>query len=324
MAVEKGWTIVAAFNRAGPKVGQDLGRLAGLERDLGVIVQDCDTARYGDLDADIGVVLQTNILSTNFPAYERFMNAGLNVICHGTEAYYPVGNNPQLAAKIDALAKKKGVTFSGSGIWDMSRIWAGIMACAPCTHIKSILQRSMTDMKGQGTPKQLFEFGVNLTVDEYLKKGIDKHPLWPTYRTVPEQVLATLGYTVTKTSYEVFPITYDEPLASDYLGCVVAAGRVVGTGMTGLVETREGVTGRIEFAGRMAKPGEAETMYWSIDGSPRNIVITERLDSDYTTAACLFGRIPQVIAAPPGIVMLTELGPLMGPLWHDKRSNLSP
>ena len=31
-AVQKGWPIVAAFNRAGAKVGQDLGRLAGLSR----------------------------------------------------------------------------------------------------------------------------------------------------------------------------------------------------------------------------------------------------------------------------------------------------
>jgi 2,4-diaminopentanoate dehydrogenase len=36
IALKKGWPIVAAFNRAGPKVGQDLGRLAGLDRDLGV------------------------------------------------------------------------------------------------------------------------------------------------------------------------------------------------------------------------------------------------------------------------------------------------
>ena len=31
---KKGWPIVAAVNRAGPKIGQDLGRLAGLNEDL--------------------------------------------------------------------------------------------------------------------------------------------------------------------------------------------------------------------------------------------------------------------------------------------------
>jgi 2,4-diaminopentanoate dehydrogenase len=41
--VKRGWPIVAAVNRAGPKIGQDLGQIAGLNRDLGVIVQDCET-----------------------------------------------------------------------------------------------------------------------------------------------------------------------------------------------------------------------------------------------------------------------------------------
>ena len=54
LAAERGWPIAAAFNRAGPKVGQDLGRIAGLGRDLGVIVQDCESGDYAALDADIG------------------------------------------------------------------------------------------------------------------------------------------------------------------------------------------------------------------------------------------------------------------------------
>ncbi|XXN66760.1 hypothetical protein ACRQ84_22790 (plasmid) [Enterobacter ludwigii] len=36
--VKKGWPIVATVNRAGPKIGADLGRLAGLNEDLGIIV----------------------------------------------------------------------------------------------------------------------------------------------------------------------------------------------------------------------------------------------------------------------------------------------
>ena len=79
LAADKGWPIVAAFNRAGPKVGRDLGRVAGMERDLGVIVQDCDSGNYGDLDADIGVVTHRDLLSANMNAYRRLMNAGLNI-----------------------------------------------------------------------------------------------------------------------------------------------------------------------------------------------------------------------------------------------------
>jgi hypothetical protein len=310
IALDKGYTVVAAFNRSGPKVGQDLGRLAGLGRDIGVIIQDCDAANYDNLEADIGLVVQTNVLRENLPAYKRLMNAGLNVLCHGCESYYPWGSDPLLAPEIDALAKENGVTFTGTGIWDMSRIWSGILLAGPCTEIKSIFHRSITDNAGQGTPKQIFEFGIGLTVEEYLRKGINKHRLWPTYRTVPEHVLAALGYTVTKTRQTITPVVFDEPYESAFLGCVIPAGNVLGTRVVGEIETKEGVTGRIEMEGRMFRPGEVEHMFWSVEGKPRNRVTTERLDSDYTTAASLFGRIRQVIAAPPGIVLISQMGPL--------------
>jgi 2,4-diaminopentanoate dehydrogenase len=310
IALEKGWTVVAAFNRAGPKVGQDLGRIAGLGRDIGVVVQDCDTASYDNLDADIGIVVQTNVLSVNFPAYRRLMNAGLNVICHGTQAYYPWGCNATLAAEIDALAKKNKVTFTGAGIWDMSRIWSGILLLGPCTEIKSIFHSSITDMKGQATKEQSVQFGVTLTVEQYYEKGLNQHPLFPSYTTVPEHVLAAVGYTITSTRTVVEPIVWDEPFESEFMECTIPAGRVVGTRTVGEVETKEGVSGRIEFEGRLFKPGEIEHMFWSVDGLPRTRVRVEREDSDHATAASLINRIPQVIAAQPGIVLISKLGPL--------------
>src|SRR5262249_52450486 len=148
--VQKGWPIVAAFNRAGAKVGLDLGRVAGLDRDLGVVIQDCDTARYDGLAADIGVVTVADRLQANLPAYRRLLGAGLNVICHGAESYYPHGNDPAAAEEIEALAKQNGVTFSGSGIWDMSRIWAGILVAGPCTELRSLFHSSITDAQRIG------------------------------------------------------------------------------------------------------------------------------------------------------------------------------
>ena len=126
LAADRGLPIGAAFNRAGPKVGRDLGRVAGLDRDLGVIVQDSETGDYDSIDADIGVVTHRDLLSANMDAYRRLMNAGLNIACHGVQSYLPQSNDPALAAEIEALAQKNGVTFTGGGIWDMSRIWSSM------------------------------------------------------------------------------------------------------------------------------------------------------------------------------------------------------
>ena len=144
-AVEKGWPIVAAFNRAGAKVGQDLGRLAGLDKDLGVIVQDCDQVEFSKVDADIGIVGISDRLSINLPAYRNLMNGGMNVICHGSESYYPQGIDTGLANEIDELGKKNNVTFTGAKIWDHTRTWPGIVVAAACDEIYSFLHKSITD-----------------------------------------------------------------------------------------------------------------------------------------------------------------------------------
>jgi 2,4-diaminopentanoate dehydrogenase len=142
---KKGWPIVAAVNRAGPKIGQDLGRLAGLKEDLGVVVQDCETADFATLDADIALDVQRERLSLNFAAYQRLLGAGINVICHGSESYFPQGADPELVGEIDVLAKRSGVTFTGTGIWDFSRIWSGILIAGPCTELRSLFHHSLAN-----------------------------------------------------------------------------------------------------------------------------------------------------------------------------------
>ena len=310
-AVQKGWTIVAAYNRAGDKVGQDLGRLAGLGRDLGVIVQDCDTASFESLDADLGVVTMTNLLRVNLPAYERLMNAGLNVLCHGSEAYYPYGNDPVTAAQIDALAKQRGVTFTGSGIWDMSRIWSGILVAGPCTEIRSLFHSSITDVHGQAlNAQQARQVGAGMTLAEFEAAGLHKSPIAKTYKTIPEHVLAALGYTITDARTAIEPVIFDVPVESALLGGTIAAGMCVGTRILADIETREGVTAHAEIDLRLFRPGEIEHMFWEVRGKPTSRVRIERDDSAHATAACLFNRIPDVIAAPPGIVLISQLGPL--------------
>jgi 2,4-diaminopentanoate dehydrogenase len=123
-AAEKDWPIAAAFNRAGAKIGQDVGRIAGLERDLGVAVQDFELADFGALEADIAVVTHRDLLRDNIAAYRRLLGAGLNVLCHGVQSYYPQCHDAALAGEIEAMAQAQGVTFTGSGIWDTSRIWS--------------------------------------------------------------------------------------------------------------------------------------------------------------------------------------------------------
>ena len=60
----------------------------------------------------------------------------------------------------------------------------------------------------------------------------------------------------------------------------------------------------------VVRPGEVEHMLWTVEGRPSLTITTERRDSAHATAGSFFNRIPDVIAAPPGIVTISEMGPL--------------
>jgi 4-hydroxy-tetrahydrodipicolinate reductase len=312
LATEKGWPIVAAFNRAGPKVGQDVGRVAGLGRDLGVIVQDCEAGDYDGLEADIGVVTHRDVLKLNLDAYRRLIGAGLNIGCHGVQSYHPYGNDPETAREIDDLARAKGVTFTGSGIWDMSRIWSGILTASPCTEITSIHISSLTDPHGQANSlEQIKQFAISEPIERFYEKGIDKSPLAHAYKTVPEMVLAALGYTIIESTATVEPVVYDEPVKTWYVPeGHFEAGLCMGVSIKTRTTTKEGVVGTALVDSRMPRPGEVEHMYWQVEGKPRTRTMVERLDSAHATAANLFNRLPDIIAAPPGIQLITQLGPM--------------
>jgi 4-hydroxy-tetrahydrodipicolinate reductase len=304
----KGWPIVGAVNRAGAKVGQDLGRLAGLGKDLGVIVQDCEQADYKSFKADVAIVAVTDRLQQNYPAYERLMNAGINVICHGAEAYFPWGADPQMAQQIDALAKRNGVTLTGTGIWDFSRIWSGILVAGPSSQIKSLFHRALTDAESANV--QLMRVcGVSLTREEFAEKS-------PTligglYRLVPHHVLHALGYEVTRVTETREPVLSDKPVYCRLLDRELEPGICLGIRIVSTVETREGVTATSHSELRILPPGEKEHMFWQVDGKPASSVRVDRTESLHTSASCLVNRVPDVIAAPPGIRLVSELGPLL-------------
>lgn len=320
LAAAKGWPVVAAFNRSGPKVGQDLGRVAGLGQDLGVVVQDNEAGDYAAIEADIGVVTHMDLLRLNMDAYRRFMGAGLNIACHGGQSYLPQTNDPVLAAEIEELAIANGVTFTGSGIWDMSRIWAGVLTAGPCTAIRSLHHRSLTDPEGQLLTLTRGS-AFNRSPDDFYERGLDKSPQLLAHKAIPELVLRKLGYTIATSDATAEPVVYDVPVATKLIPeGVFEAGVCVGVRTRVDVTTEEDVAATALIDQRMFQPGDVEHMAWEVDGAPRNRMRVERLDSAHATAGNLFNRIPDIIAAPPGIVPVTELGPIMSSAarWPDR------
>ncbi len=308
---KKGWDIVAAYNRAGAKVGQDLGTLAGIEP-LDIVVEDCETADYQRSGANIAIHSVADRLDYNWPGHQRLLSAGINVICHGGESNFPWGSVPELAPRIDELAKANGVTFTGTGIWDYSRIWSGLLAAGSASELQGLVHKTLTNGEAAGL-ELLRVCGGTLTLAEFsqLNEGL----LAGIYKTVPHQVLWALGFEVTSVTEEREPILDEEPVYSHALGANIEPGICLGTRITTRVETREGVNAVSINELRVLKPEEKEHMVWEVQGRPATTIRVDRTDSLHSSAACMVNRVPDVLAAEPGIQVISQLGPIR-PQWQ--------
>jgi 2,4-diaminopentanoate dehydrogenase len=319
-ADKKGWPIVAAYNRAGAKVGQDIGRLAGLNRDYGVVVQDCDTADYSQLaklDADIGVVTMYDMLKDNFPAYKRLMGAGLNVICHGSESYLPGYSNPAVAEEIDHIAKANNVSWVGTGVWDMSRIWSLMTVAGVCDEIKSIHNTSVTNLESFGE-KITLGAGVGMTPAEFEEKVNDPNKNEygnVLYKMIPMLALKSLGYTPMECTYRQVPVVLEKPFYCKLLKRELSAGTCAGLRAYVEATSEEGVVATAQSDSRVLfNEGETEHIMWEVKGnvlSPR--IRVERDNGHVMQALSVFNRIKDVIAAPPGRHLMSDLP---GPMKH--------
>ena len=283
---ERQWPIVAALNRPGAKVGRELGEVASLAGPVGITVQDAGSARLGEFGANIAVLAVHDRLDDNLPIYRRLLEAGLNVICTGGETSYPRAVDPAIAAEIDAMAKANGVTLTGCGLWDTYRVWTVKALAGPCTALRGLHHRSVTDVNRFGPEvARLVKIGGD-PADFARSAGGEKS----IYRVFVQQVVESLGLTVEKVAERQEPVVFDEALPCSALDRDIAAGACAGSRSIIEVTTREKVIALAEVDLRLTRDGEGEWMSWTIDGDPPAEMRLQGLDTGHATASSVANR----------------------------------
>lgn len=145
---EKGIDIVGAINRPGPKIGKDLGLLAGIDC-LNVPISD-EPEKVLSKTADIVIVAVASELPIMFPIYKQCLEAGKNVATIGESSSFSWRLYPKLTAELDNIAKEHGVTITGTGAQDFGIVNLGILMSGACHRIDEIIYRSSFDSTNFG------------------------------------------------------------------------------------------------------------------------------------------------------------------------------
>ncbi|HET6509113.1 MAG TPA: hypothetical protein VFG42_20125 [Baekduia sp.] len=307
MLVDKGATVAGAVGRSPAKVGRDLGELAGLGRDLGVRVTDDPEALLARCDADVAVMAVSSSIAAMASHFRVCLAHGVDVITLEEECFHPWRSSPSLAADLDALARDRGATLMASGMQDVfwSRLPVSLMASA------HVIRR----VRGRSTWRA-DEYGPE--VAEHLHIGGDPAAAtaalpgeWGPMvgRSALEALAALAGLTPTGFEGRLAPVVAATEIRSQSLEVTIPPGAVSGVSEIVRVPTAEGIDLELEMSGLVLAPDERPVNAWWIDGEPSLQLLNDDFPGRMVTCATVVNRVPDVLAAPPGLVTVDRLPP---------------
>ena len=167
---KKGMELVGAVDKDPAKIDNDLGEVIDTEK-LGVNV--VDEFNYSSNDADLVVLATSSFTETVFPMIKKAVESGLNVLTIAEEMAYPQAQNPELAEKINKLAKENNVSVLGTGINPGFVLDTLILAMTGvCLDVEKIEASRINDLSPFG-PTVMETQGVGTTPEEF-EKGIEE------------------------------------------------------------------------------------------------------------------------------------------------------
>lgn len=307
LLIDKGARIVGAVGRSPTKVGRDLGEVAGLGRQLGVPIES-DADLVLSRGADIAVVCVGSYLSNMHSHFATCLGHGVNVVTIEEETVFPWTTAPDFAEALDKLARRNGVTLAASGAQDV--FWLNLVSTllGAAHRVDRVSGRCMwnVDDYGPEVASHLFIGQPKEAFDDFVASSG-----WPEFvaRQTLEALVARLGLTVKTISSDVTPVVLGTPLLSTSLNAEIPAGHMVGTIDRTFLSTREGPVFEFTMEGRVYRENEADGNSWQVFGEPDLKLECGNLNYRFTTCSTLVNRIPDVIAAPPGLSSLDRLQP---------------
>jgi len=152
IALEKrGIELVGAVARRPELHGADLGKYLKAPAARGRRIYPDIAAAARKTKADLVMTATGSFVAEELPVIESAIAAGLDVVSIAEEMAYPAARAPRAAARIDRLARRKGVTVLGTGINPGFVLDLLIIALTGvCRRVESIYAERVNDLSPYG------------------------------------------------------------------------------------------------------------------------------------------------------------------------------
>ena len=301
-----GLEIVGAVDINPDIAGKDLGELCGLSASMGVTISD-DVQETLDGQADIAIITTVSELERFSPLLEQVISGGIPVLSTCEELAYPWKTQPDLAARIDALAKGHNVAVLGTGVNPGFLMdFLPVAASAVCREVRKIRIERIQD----ATPRRLpfrQKIGAGLSLDEFSKRAAEKKIRHVGITESMHMVAARLGWDLDRTQDTVEPVVAEEDVFGE--GWTVAAGLAAGVNQIGRGCVGEHEVLTLVFRAAVGEKDPRDRV--SFDGVPGfDVTIPGGINGDVATCAVVANAVPVVVDAQPGLRTMVDIPPV--------------
>ena len=301
--------LVGAVARRAELHGADLGEYLGDPRARGKKIYPDIAAAARKTKADLVMTATGSLLAEELPILEAAIDAGLDVVSIAEEMAYPAARSPAAAARLDRLARRRGVTVLGTGINPGFVLDLLIIALTGvCRRVESIYAERVNDLSPYGGTVMQTQ-GIGLTPAAFaagLKSGAVLGHIG--FRQSLAMIADALGLALDEVREERAPIIAKKRRRGEHV--TVPPGRVAGCRHTakGL---RKGRTVIELVHPQQIEPGAEGTRTRDrivIRGEPGiDLRVEPELAGGIGTASLAVNMVPLVAAAALGLVSMKDL-----------------
>lgn len=300
--------IVGAIDIDPSKIGKDLGEVIGLGRTLGVPVRNDADALFREVQADAVLHTTGSYLQQVLPQLEGIIRGGLNVVSTCEELSFPAAQYPDLAERIDGLAREHGVTVLGTGVNPgfvmdtLPLFFSGIAQRVTGVRVQRIQNASPRRQPLQakiGSGKTVEEFKELVAAGKVRHVGLQESVY---------MIAAGLGWELDDYQETTDPVIADHRIVTQYFD--VAPGRVCGVEQfgRGFVQGSEVITLHL----RMYLDAEPAQDRVVLEGpTSLELVIPGGLQGDRATTAIALNAVPRIVEHAPGLVTMKDVPPIL-------------